>query len=67
MHHTRENIAGLRTKGQAMIEYLILYTAVVVVVIFFFSGRFSFFGHAYDRTLERSANSIIVVVNKVIK
>ena len=56
-----------KTIGQLMIEYLLLYTAVVLAIIFFLGTKTSFFGRSYNATLERSANSIIVEVNRILK
>ena len=58
---------GKAEKGQATIEYLVLYTAILIVLIVFAGSKTSFFANSYDSALHRSTNSIAVKVNTLLK
>ena len=66
MKSARRNNVKKR-KAQMMIEYLILYTAVLLVAIAFLGSKTSFFATSYDKTLNKSSNSIVVVVNRILQ
>ena len=67
MNYLRKKYQLHKPPGQAIIEYIILYTAIIAVLIIFLSGKNSFFAQSYNGSLKRSANSIVVGVNKILE
>ena len=54
-------------KAQATIEYLLLFTAVLIVLIIFLGGPKSFFGRSFQGSLDRSTNGVSYRVNQIIQ
>ena len=55
-----------KEKSQAAIEYLVLFTAVITLLIVFLGSKTSFFAQSYNRSLQRASNSIEVRAMRII-
>ena len=55
-----------KEKSQAAIEYLVLFTAVITLMIVFLGSKTSFFAQSYNHSLQRASNSIEVRTMRII-
>ena len=56
-----------KIRSQATIEYLILFTSIITVLIIFLGNKSSFFAKSYNSSLYRASNSIDVRVNSILQ
>jgi hypothetical protein len=57
----------LSKRAQALIEYLIMFTAIVGVFILFLGGRNSIFSKYFSRALEDSSGGILAQTNYILQ
>ncbi|MDP2652564.1 MAG: hypothetical protein Q8Q08_00875 [Candidatus Omnitrophota bacterium] len=65
-HSIKRRNHGRPPAAQTMIDYLVLFTAVTVVMITFLGGTKSLFGKYFNKTMYDNVNTINDITNRIL-